>query len=126
MVTPIAEPFFAAARENVLLIQKCPRDGFFFYPRSRCPHCLQADWAWQRARPSGRIHSYTVDRMGHEPGLRPQVPFVIAIVDLDDGPRIVGNVVDATFEGLRVGLNVEVFFLLADGFPLTRFRPATA
>ena len=99
-----------------------PRDGFFFYPRSHCPGCLGTDWSWQPARVSGRIHAFTIDRIGQDPGLRAQVPFAIAVVELDDGPRVVGNIVDAAFERLQVGLPVSVGFNLIEGVALMVFR----
>jgi len=120
LITEISRPFFDAAREQKLVMQRCPRDGFFFYPRARCPHCLQADWAWQEAQPTGAIHSFSVERMGQDPGQRGRVPFTIVLVDLDDGPRMIGNM-----EGepdVRVGQRVEVTFELLDGAPLTCFR----
>ena len=56
--TPVSVPFFDAAREGRLRIPKCPRKGFFFYPRSRCACCLKDDWTWEDA--SGRgLNSYS-------------------------------------------------------------------
>ncbi|MET0379639.1 MAG: Zn-ribbon domain-containing OB-fold protein [Spongiibacteraceae bacterium] len=122
LVTPLSQPFFAAAREQKLLLQKCPRDGFFFYPRSHCPHCLQTDWLWQPAKTAGKIHSFTIDRMGQDPGQRLRVPFVIAVIDLDEGPRMIGNVINCTPENLRVGMAVNVCFEIVDNMPLTCFK----
>jgi uncharacterized OB-fold protein len=123
LITPTSQPYFEAARDNRLLLQQCPRDGFFFYPRSHCPACLQTDWAWSEARKSGRVHSFTIDRMGQDPGLRAFAPIVVAVVDLDDGPRVIGNVVDCPFEQLRVDMPVEIFFERVDATALMRFRP---
>ena len=123
LVTPTSQPFFDAAREQKLLLQKCPRDGFFFYPRSHCPHCLQTDWSWQEARKRGIVHAFTIDRMGQDPGQRSRVPFAIALVDLDDGPRIIGNVVDCAPEAIKIGMAVEVHFDIVDDTPLIAFKP---
>lgn len=125
LVTPTSQPFFEAALKQILLLQRCPRDGFFFYPRSHCPHCLGTDWAWETVPATGRIYSYTVDRIGQNPGQRAQLPLAIAVVDLDAGPRLVGNVIDCALEDIRVGLSVTVCFEVIDGLPLLRFRPAT-
>ncbi len=123
LITPTSQPFFEAARAQKLLMQKCPRDGFFFYPRSHCPHCLQTDWSWLPAQTSGRIHSFTIERLGQDPGQRARVPFVIAVVDLDDGPRMIGNVIDCPHEALRVGMPVRVCFEIVENIPLTCFSP---
>lgn len=124
LVTPTSQPFFDAAREQKLLMQKCPRDGFFFYPRSHCPHCLQTDWSWLPAQTGGRIHAFTIERLGQDPGQRARVPFVIAVVDLDDGPRMIGNVIDCRPEDIRIGMPVQVCFEIVENMPLTCFKPA--
>lgn len=123
LVTPTSKPFFDAAREQQLLLQKCPRDGFFFYPRSHCPHCLQTDWSWLPAKASGRIHAFTIERLGQDPGQRARVPFVIAVVDLDDGPRMIGNVIDCRHEHVHIGMPVRVCFEIVENMPLTCFKP---
>jgi uncharacterized OB-fold protein len=121
LITPIAEPYFNAAKDNRLLLQCCPRDGFFFYPRERCPHCLQTDWRWQAAQPKGTLYSFTVERMGQEPGMRALTPFAIAMVDLDEGPRLVGNVKTDDLAGLSVGARVALYFEQLEGAPLLYF-----
>ena len=65
--TPTTAPYFDAAREGRLCLQKCPRDGFFFYPRSACPECLGRDWEWQDVSGRGTVYSFTIDRMGLDP-----------------------------------------------------------
>jgi uncharacterized OB-fold protein len=124
LITPTSQPFFDAASRQILRMQRCPRDGFFFYPRSHCPHCLGTDWAWEDAPASGRIYSYTVDRIGQDPGQRAQLPLLIAVVDLYAGPRLVGNVIDCALESLHIGLPVTVCFEFVGNQPLLRFRPA--
>lgn len=123
LITPVAEPHFDAARQGRLELQKCPRDGFFFYPRTHCSRCLGDDWQWAAARPRGRIHAFTIDRLGAAPGLRQFAPFAIALVDLEDGPRVPGTVVDIPFDQLRTDLPVRVDFHIVDDMPLMIFRP---
>ncbi len=123
LITPVSEPFFAAAREGRLHLQHCPRDGFFFYPRSHCPHCLGDDWSWREASPRGKVYAFTIDRSGQDPHQRGFAPITIAVVDLDDGPRMIGNLVACDEAQLRVGLPVVVAFEQVDGTPLVRFRP---
>ena len=55
--TPETAPYFRAALDGVLKIQVCPRDGPFFYPRARCPHCWRDDWSWSEASGRGRAPS---------------------------------------------------------------------
>ena len=121
---PNTRPFFDAARERRLRLPRCPRDGFFFYPRSRCPRCLGADWAWQDASGHGVIHSFTVDRIGHLQGLEHAVPYAIAIVELAEGPRLSARIVDCDVDALRVGQEVEARYEDVDGVSVVHFAPS--
>jgi len=120
---PTTAPFFDAAREGRLRLQRCPRDGLFFYPRSRCPGCLGADWSWEDVRGRGPLHAFPVDRVGHDPALARDVPFAIAVVELEEGPRMTARVVDCGLDELRVGMPVEAAFETLEDVPLVRFRP---
>lgn len=121
---PTTQPFFDAAAEGRLLLQRCPRDGFFFYPRNRCPSCLGADWKWETCSGRGEVHAFTIDRVGHDPSLASQVPFAIAIIELDCGPRMPANLVDVELDAIRVGMPVEATYEKVDDATLIRFRPA--
>jgi uncharacterized OB-fold protein len=121
---PTTRPFFAAAREKRLLLQRCPRDGFFFYPRSRCPACWGADWEWREACGRGVIHSFTVDRVGHLQPLQPLVPYAIAFVELAEGPRMTARIVDCDFDALAVVLPVVARYVEVGVVTLVHFAPA--
>ena len=125
LITPLSEPFFAAGRDGRFVLQHCPRDGFFFYPRERCPACLSADWSWREASPLGTLYSFTVDRMGQDPAQRSRVPFHIALVQLDAGPRMVGGLVLTAGSTPAVGQRVRVGFERVGGEPAIRFEPVS-
>ncbi len=110
LANPTSRPFFDAAREGRLVLQRCPRDGFFFYPRSHCPRCLGTDWSWEAASGRGTVHSFTIDRVGHAPGLGAEVPYAIAIVELEEGPRMTARLVDCDPDSVHVGQEVEARF----------------
>jgi uncharacterized OB-fold protein len=120
--TPVGAPFFDAAKEHRLSLQKCPRDGVFFYPRSRCPECLGDDWAWETMSGRGVVYSFTVDRVGHDPAQRTRLPLVSAIVELEEGPRMTTNLVECTPEEVEVGMAVEVVFEDVGSETLVQFR----
>ena len=122
--TPTSAPYFDAAREGKLRLQKCPRDGFFFYPRSRCPNCLEDDWSWKDVSGRGEIYSYTIDRIGLDPAQRARVPFVVAIVELEEGPRLTTNIVDCEVDGVFVGMSVQVTFEDLGRETLIHFKPS--
>lgn len=121
--TPTSAPYFDAARSGRLSLQKCPRDGFFFYPRSRCPACLQADWSWEDVSGRGTLYSYTVDRVGLDPAQRERLPLIVALVELDEGPRLTTNLVDCTPESISIGMTVSVTFEDLGEETLIHFRP---
>jgi len=120
---PTTQPFFDAAAEGRFVLQRCPRDGFFFYPRSRCPKCLGDDWQWQPASGRGEVHAFTIDRVGHDPALARRVPFAIAVIELEEGPRVTANVVGCPVDDVHVGMPVEVAFEVVDGVALLHFVP---
>ena len=124
--TPPTQPFFDAAKKRKLRLQRCPRDGFFYYPRSRCPKCLGDDWTWQDTNGRGEIYSYTVDRIAHDPAFRAFAPFAVALVELDCGPRMTARIADCEVSDLRVGLPVEAHYEDVDDITLVSFRPRTA
>src|SRR5262245_4725372 len=107
---PTTQRFFDAARRHSLVLQRCPRDGFFFYPRSRCPSCLGADWSWQPVSGNGHVHAFTVDRVGHVPALRKLAPYAVAIAELDGGPRLPARLVECAPDAVKVGLRVSAVF----------------
>ena len=122
---PTTQPYFDGAKERKLRMQRCPRDGFFFYPRSRCPACLGDDWSWEDTSGRVSVHSFTVDRIGHVPALRELAPFAIAIVELEEGPRITARLVDVDADSVEVGLAVEASYEDIDDMTVVHFRPAT-
>jgi uncharacterized OB-fold protein len=121
--TPISAPYFDAAKEHRLIIQKCPRDGLFFYPRTRCPGCLGEDWSWETMSGRGVVHAFTVDRVGHDPAQRSRLPLVVAVVELDEGPRLTSNIVDCSPEAIDIGMSVEAVFEDVGPETLIQFRP---
>lgn len=121
---PTTRPFFDAAREGRLILQRCPRDGFFFYPRSHCPTCLGDDWEWEQASGRGTLHAFTIDRVGHTPGLQGEVPYAVAIVELEEGPRMTARIVDCNPDDLEVGDAVEARFERLQDVAVVNFAPS--
>jgi uncharacterized OB-fold protein len=125
--TPETRPFWDAAGRHELALQRCRSCGaHLFYPRVACPHCLGGDLEWRRASGRGTLHTFTVVHRGQR-GFPLGPPYVIAIVELAEGPRLMTNLVgiDADPATVRIGMPVEVVFEdVAPGLALPRFRPA--
>jgi uncharacterized OB-fold protein len=124
-ISPELAEFWAATTQGRLLLPRCRACGeAFWYPRPACPFCHAADTAWEQASGRGRIYTYTIVRRGA--GAYADAPYVLAYVELDEGPRMMTNIVDCAFDDLEIGLPVEVVFHRAgDGAALPRFRPAS-
>ncbi len=86
-------PYWEAAREGRLLIKQCRSCGQpFFYPRARCPRCWSDDTEWREAAGTGTVYTYTVVHQNDLSPFRDRVPYVVAVVELDEGVRITSNV----------------------------------
>jgi len=121
-----AERFFEATKEGKLLIQSCPSCGRKqFYPRKICIHCGSPDVEWVEASGRGAVHTYTVIHQQGMPGWREEVPYVSAIIDLEEGVRMTANVVECAPADVRIEMPVEVTFVDEGMYTLPKFRPAS-
>ena len=125
IVNPWAKPFWEAARDKRLIIQKCEDCGkHIFYPRIACPHCFSDMVKWVEASGKGTIYSYTVVVSNAPSAFIGDMPYVIAIVKLDEGVQMLTNIVGCDPEQVRCDMPVEVTFeKLDDEFTLPKFRP---
>ena len=105
--TALTEPFWAAAAEGRLVIQRCAGCGeAVFYPRSLCPHCWSNDLSWVDASGTATLKSYSqVWKPGH-PGWLPAAPYYIGLVKLEEGPTMLSHIL-CEREGLAVGDGLE-------------------
>jgi len=107
---PDMGPFWAAAREHRLTAQRCTAcEGLLFPALPICPTCLERGLEWVDVSPTGTIWSYVVYHRAFHPGFTAEVPYVIAIVETDDGVRYTGRV-RAPREQVEVGARVRVAF----------------
>jgi uncharacterized OB-fold protein len=122
------QPFWDAARDGKLLVKRCGSCGaVHFYPRPFCPRCWSEDVRWTEASGRGTLYTWSVVHVNDLPPWPERVPYVAAVVELDEGPRIMTNVVDCDFDALRIDMPVEVTFRpTSDDLTLPLFRPAPA
>jgi uncharacterized OB-fold protein len=112
--------WFELCRGRRLMIQKCDACGHYqFPPRSVCVECLDAGTEWVEAAGTGRVFTYTVQHRD-APGFSGQAPYTIAMVELDEGPRLMSRVVDT--EDVQIDMTVEVrWATIADDFVVPVF-----
>ena len=124
-VNPETREFWEATAQGRLLLKRCLDCGsVIWYPRALCPECGSLRTEWFEAAGRGRVYSYTVNHRG-QGAYAGAAPYVLAYVELDEGPRVMTNLVEAGEDELAVGLPVEVTFHdTGEGSALPRFRPA--
>jgi hypothetical protein len=125
--TRLTEPFWEGTRRGVLLIQRCRACGHWRWtPKLACPQCWSEDTEWAEASGRGTIYSYTVVHRPVDPA-QFTAPYVLAVVELDEGPKLLTNIVDCELDALRVDLRVAVRFERIDHeFVVYPFAPLEA
>ncbi len=121
----LSAPFWEGANRDEPLLQRCGDCGTYtFYPRYACGQCMSTSMEWTRASGRGTIYSFTVTRVA-PPAFRPDAPYALVSVELEEGVRILAGVEDIQPEDLAIGREVVVTFReAAEGIKLPCFRPA--
>ena len=118
--------YWAAAREHRFVLQRCNSCGEHqFYPRGVCSHCLSSELEWREASGNGTVYSYSVNHRAPHPGFADDLPFVLAIVELEEGPHMMTNIVVSDPDRVTIGMAVTVTFAdVTDQVTLPKFTPA--
>ena len=127
-ITEDGAPYWEYAKQHELRVQRCSSCGHLRFPPSNvCPKCLAEPNEWVRLSGRGKIYSFIVIHRPQHPAFQDDAPYNVAIVELEEGIRLHGNVVDCRNENLAVGLPVEVTFdHVKDDVVLPKFRPRPA
>lgn len=123
--TAESQPFWDGCARHELIIQRCQSCGrFWFPPGNRCQHCWSDRFSWLPVSGRAEVYTFTVFQRAYGADFVDQVPYIVGIVELEEGPRLITNIVDCELERVRVGEPVEVVFTdIADGVALHAFRP---
>jgi hypothetical protein len=123
---PVSAPYWEAAARGELLIQHCPSCGNRqWYPRAVCTACGENP-EWQQTSGRGTVHTFTVIRQNYAKPFREELPYVVAMIELDEGPMLMGNVTDVDVETVHIGMPVEVYMIEAEeGLGVPFWRPAS-
>jgi uncharacterized OB-fold protein len=121
-----SRPFYDGTLRGELMLQRCGACGTWMWPvKSRCTSCFGDDLAWTPARGTGTLYSFTLVHQVFHPGFASEVPYNVVMVDLDEGVRLITNVVGVPNDGLRVGMALAVTFeRISNELALPKFRPA--
>jgi uncharacterized OB-fold protein len=124
-VTEDGAPYWEYAKRGELRVQRCSACQHLRFPPSNlCPRCLAEEHEWVRLSGRGAVYSFIVVHRPQHPAFQEDAPYNVAIVELDEGIRLHGNVVGCPNDALRIGLPVEVVFdEVKEGVVLPKFRP---
>ena len=119
-------PWWEAAQRHELYIQQCRECGDRrFHPRTLCTNCLSSGTEWIKCGGRGRIYTFTVTNQNQGAGFRDNLPYVLAWVELDEGVKLLTNIVDCPPAQVKIDMPVEVVFDdVTPDVTLVKFRPA--
>jgi uncharacterized OB-fold protein len=124
----LTQPYWDGARAHALLIQTCLSCGHRWHPPTPiCPACQGERYEWRPVEGRGTVYSWTVVHHAAHVAVAQKTPYLVALVTLEEGPRVVANIVDCPMEQVRIGMAVSVVFReIAPGVVLPQFAPAAA
>jgi uncharacterized OB-fold protein len=124
---PVTRPFWDSLKAHAIRLQRCDAcNRFIYYPRPLCPGCLSDDLAWTPVSGHGTVHAFTIPYRHPNAAFGSGVPYVVALIELDEGIRMMSNLIDVdpTPEAVKVGLPVEIVYDdVTEEITLPKFRP---
>ena len=124
-ISDVNRPFWDGCRRGELLLQRCNHCARLRYPASQvCPDCLGCDAQWQPMSGRGKVFSFVVFHRAYHPAWEDKVPYNVALIELDEGPIMLSNVVGVDNAKLAVGSSVAVAFeAVDDDLTIPVFKP---
>lgn len=127
-------PFWEGLRRHELLVFRCKRCGASYWPAAYCRSCpaepFYGNMEWAPASGRGTVFAFNVHRFAFHPGFSDELPYVYALIALEEGPNFGTNIVGCAPEDVRIGMPVEVVYEdvqpdEGEPFTLAKFRPAS-
>jgi len=127
--TPVPVPrpetihFWEGCKVGEFRLQKCNSCGkIIFYPRAICTECMSQDLSWIKSTGKGQVYTFSIHFRGATPAFK--TPYVVALVDLEEGVRVMTNIINCDVNDVKIGMNVKVTFeSLTDEISLPKFEP---
>ena len=125
-ITLLTEPFWQGAKEHQLRLQRCDGCGAFrFIPKEVCPSCASVLATWTPVSGVGNVYSYSTVHRGTGAAFQEDLPFIVVMVELIEGPRIISHLIDCAPDQVQIGMPVVVVFEdVTTEVSLYKFRPA--
>ncbi len=127
---PVTAPYWESLKAHQMKVQRCNDTGkFFFYPRGMSPYTLSDNLSWEPVSGKGVLHAFTIVHVNRAPGFGDELPYVVALIELDEGVRLMSNLIDVQPDPdhVKIGMPVElVYDDVTDEITLPKFRPTQA
>ena len=127
MITVLTREFWESAKERKLVFQHCSKcNTLQAYPKPWCSECGSEELSWKEVSGEGTVYSFTIPRqvVDNSPAFNERLPFVVAVVQLEEGPRLISNIIGLPPEEVRIGMKVKVSFEdVSPEIALPKFRP---
>ena len=123
-----SRPFWDATSRGELLLQRCGDCGAHRFPPSvLCPECSSTAADWRPVSGRGKVYSFVIFHRAYHPAFADDVPYAVACIELEEGPRLMSNIVGIPPDEVRCDMPVAVVFeKITDDISLPKFRPASA
>jgi hypothetical protein len=124
-ITPLNAPFWEGTAKGELRIRKCGKCGACFrFTHAWCPECWAADPGWEVASGRGRLATFSIVHLAPYAAFEDVAPYVLALVDLEEGVRMMSNIIECDPRQVSIGMELELIFEDRGGIALPQFRPA--
>ncbi|MSQ65164.1 MAG: DNA-binding protein [Limnohabitans sp.] len=125
VITDINRPYWDGLQSGTLFFQHCKTCGHHWLPaRSECPSCLHSDVEWKAAQGTARLISWVIFHVAYHPAVADQLPYCVATVELDEGPRLLSRLTGISdFSDLRMEQRLQLKIEEEAGFAVPRFVP---
>lgn len=119
-----SKPFWDAVQEHKLMMPKCDACGTVAFPPTvACAACEKADFTWTQMSGRGKVYSFVVYHRVYHPAFKDKVPYVVAVVELEEGPRIISNIVNMPIPEVTCEMPVSVVYAdQRDGYLIPKFE----
>ena len=124
-ISSLNRPYWEGLTQRRLVMPQCNECRKFWYPPTPfCPVCWSRDFTWQRLSGRGRVNSWVVFHQAYFSSFKDDIPYNVAEVELEEGPRLLTNLVEVDNADIQIGMAVEVCFDdITDEVTLAKFRP---
>ena len=116
--------FWQATKDKEFRYQQCDNcETIVFYPRRHCTGCTRGSLTWKVSAGKGTVYTFSVVRQSYHPYFRNLVPYCVAWIDLDEGPRILSNVIGVAPEEVSIGQRVQIEWEEHEALNIPLFKP---